>query len=192
MFSDFAEIKDKSCQKHLEKIIYNCILDHDKKYSKIAVVCIGTDRSTGDSLGPFVGTKLSQRKISHSISIYGTIDNPAMALNLQEVIDKIPEDYLIIAVDAALGTEDRIGRITVKDVSMRPGEAVGKNLPPVGDVSITGNINVGGYMDHMIIQSTRLSFVLKLADCITNALNKSLTKILKEKYEADLEAACCE
>ena len=34
-----------------------CILDHQEKWSELVFLCIGTDRVTGDCLGPFVGQK---------------------------------------------------------------------------------------------------------------------------------------
>ena len=40
----------------------------------IIFLCIGTDRSTGDSLGPIVGHKLRNLKITN-IFIYGSLSN---------------------------------------------------------------------------------------------------------------------
>ena len=42
--------------------ISNFLLSHIpiKTHTPIILVCIGTDRSTGDALGPLVGTKLEQ------------------------------------------------------------------------------------------------------------------------------------
>src|SRR5690606_31826424 len=52
----------------------------------VDIVCVGTDRSTGDSLGPFIGSVLLRQKdkgfIPPSVSVYGTIHEPVHALNL--------------------------------------------------------------------------------------------------------------
>ena len=49
----------------------------------IVFVCIGTDRSTGDSLGPLIGTLLVEKNI-HPFHVYGSLENPIHALNLAE------------------------------------------------------------------------------------------------------------
>src|SRR5699024_5721660 len=68
----------------------------------LIVLCIGTDRSTGDSLGPLTGTIFNQMKPSH-VKIYGTLHQPVHAANLKESISNIYKTYrdpFIIAVDA--------------------------------------------------------------------------------------------
>ena len=47
----------------------------------IIFICIGTDRSTGDSLGPLVGYKLQFLNKSN-IHIYGTLQSPIHAKNI--------------------------------------------------------------------------------------------------------------
>jgi DNA-binding LacI/PurR family transcriptional regulator len=49
----------------------------------IVFVCIGTDRSTGDSLGPIVGTLLEEKGL-RTFYVYGTLDEPIHAVNLSE------------------------------------------------------------------------------------------------------------
>ena len=44
----------------------------------IAVMCIGSDRSTGDSLGPLIGYKLSKFAFNN-VFIYGSLNNLHMA-----------------------------------------------------------------------------------------------------------------
>jgi len=54
----------------------------------VVLLCIGTDRSTGDSLGPLVGSKLKSFK-QNFYHIYGTLDKPVHASNLSETITEI-------------------------------------------------------------------------------------------------------
>ena len=56
----------------------------------IVFVCIGTDRSTGDSLGPLIGTLLEEKSI-HPFHVYGTLDHPIHALNLAEKLIEIKD-----------------------------------------------------------------------------------------------------
>lgn len=142
---------------------------------QILFVCIGTDRSTGDCLGPLIGTQLMQRpKIN--FPVYGTLDTPVHASNLSEFLEIINNKYqnpIIIAIDACLGKLDSIGYIAIKKGSLKPGAGVNKNLPPVGDVHITGVVNVGGFMEYFVLQNTRLSVVMKMATIISEGIEKA-------------------
>ncbi|MDN4609157.1 spore protease YyaC [Sporosarcina highlanderae] len=130
---------------------------------KVLFACIGTDRSTGDSLGPLVGTMLYKK----GYTVIGTLHNPLHALNLHETIERIEREYpnhLVVAVDACLGKSERVGKITVTSEPIKPGSAVGKELPLIGDIGIKGIINVKGFMEHAVLQSTRLSKVMDMAE----------------------------
>lgn len=147
----------------------------------IVVVCIGTDRSTGDSLGPLVGTRLLQYGID-AAAIYGTLDVPVHATNLVQTLDLIYDRFphpFLVAVDACLGRTERIGYISVKSGQLRPGTALKKELPPVGELHISGVVNVAGFLEHVVLQNTRLNTVFKMADTIARGIflaHRSLTK----------------
>jgi putative sporulation protein YyaC len=139
---------------------------------RIVIVCVGTDRSTGDSLGPLVGTSLS-REPNPQFDLYGTLDEPVHAMNLNETLLQIsrtsPQPY-VIAVDACLGQVSSVGCIQIGAGPVRPGAGVNKELPPVGDVHMTGIVNVGGFMEYFVLQNTRLNLVMKMADIISQSL----------------------
>ncbi|MFT8319315.1 MAG: DUF1256 domain-containing protein [Bacillus sp. (in: firmicutes)] len=44
----------------------------------------------------------------------------------------------------------------------------------VGDIHITGIVNVSGYMEFLVLQSTKLSLVLKMANSIVLAVEEVL------------------
>lgn len=145
----------------------------------IIVLCIGTDRSTGDSLGPLVGSALSKKDIPSDVHIYGSLEQPVHALNLPQIkhtaFRKCPQAFTI-ALDASLGNADNIGVINAGYGAIRPGSGVNKQLSPVGDFHVTATVNVGGYMEYTILQNTRLSLVIKIADKITDILEFILQK----------------
>ena len=145
--------------------------DHDFDRPKV-LLCIGTDRSTGDCLGPLVGTKTMAGE-NGFFKVYGTLDHPVHASNLKEKLREINTLYanpLIIAVDACLGKLDNVGCITIGDGSLLPGAGVNKDLPPVGQLHITGTVNMGGFMELLVLQNTRLNLVMRLADTIAGGL----------------------
>ncbi|WP_249872278.1 spore protease YyaC [Oceanobacillus saliphilus] len=136
-------------------------------------ICIGTDRSTGDALGPLAGTFFEETKPKH-MTIYGTLHEPVHAVNLGEAIDTIKTNHrnpFIIAIDACLGRNASIGHIITERGPLRPGSALNKALPPIGDINVTGVVNISGFMEHSILQSTRLSMVMDMARQISSILN---------------------
>ncbi|MBD1379851.1 spore protease YyaC [Metabacillus arenae] len=141
-------------------------------YKPIVVLCIGTDRSTGDSLGPLTGTKLMEKRLSH-FHVYGTLKDPVHAVNLQESVKRIKEAHrnpFIIAIDACLGRIKNVGTFQVGAGPIKPGSGVNKELPAVGDIHINGIVNVSGFMEFFVLQNTRLHLVMTMSDIIAESL----------------------
>lgn len=142
---------------------------------ELVFIGIGTDRSTGDSLGPLVGSKLRERV--SGVKVFGTLDNPVHASNLHEhlrTLKNTSENPLVLAIDACLGQKESVGSVSLGEGPLRPGAGVHKELPSVGDMHITGVVNVGGYMEYMVLQNTRLSLVMRMADLIVDAIAMAL------------------
>ena len=140
-----------------------------KPNQEIIILCIGSDRSTGDSLGPLIGYKLSKFAFNNVI-IYGSLNNQINAVNLDFAITFIKNFHsnpYIIAIDASLGRNDHVGCITLAEGPLRPGLGVKKELPKVGSLHITGIVNAAGSKENLLLQTTRLSTVMTLAHVIT-------------------------
>ena len=145
-------------------------------------VCIGTDLVTGDSLGPLVGTALHLSS-SFPCFVYGTMSSPVHAMNLKETMDEIAmchPDSPVIAIDASLGTRKHLHYITIAPGALSPGAGVNKCLGNVGDISITGIINISGEYAHMILQTTRPSAVMAMAECITKGILLACSEYSKQ------------
>ncbi|WDC85687.1 DUF1256 domain-containing protein [Caloramator sp. mosi_1] len=71
-------------------------MDNDIYNKKLVILCIGTDRSTGDCLGPLVGYKLNRLTLNKNIDIFGTLNTPVHAKNLDEHIDFIYNNIKIL------------------------------------------------------------------------------------------------
>jgi len=149
-----------------------------KENRPIVFLCIGTDRSTGDSLGPLVGDKL-KFLVRDKVFLYGNLEHPVHAKNLAETLNNIFSLYnnpFIIAVDASLGSLQNIGKIYIENKPLSPGAAMNKDLPLVGDISITGIVNISGALEFMVLQNTRLFIVMHLADIISKGIYHSILK----------------
>ncbi|UZM99598.1 DUF1256 domain-containing protein [Lysinibacillus sp. MHQ-1] len=57
-----------------------------------------------------------------------------------------------------------------KAVLFFPGKAVKKELPPIGDISIKGIVNIGGFMEMLVLQNTRLHISYAMAEKLSRAL----------------------
>lgn len=137
------------------------------------VVCIGTDRSTGDSLGPLTGSFFNEYKPKH-INVYGTLHEPVHAKNLIDYKNLIKRKYtnpFIIAIDACLGRSQSVGNIICGVGPITPGAALNKDLPPIGSIHITGVVNISGFMEYAVLQNTRLSIVVDMARKIADTLD---------------------
>lgn len=149
----------------------------------LVLLCIGTDRSTGDCLGPLVGTRLASSN-QELFAVYGTLDQPVHASNLQEKLDEIyrvHQNPLVIAVDASLGSVDSVGFVTIGDGALHPGSGVNKKLPPVGEIHITGIVNVGGFMEYLVLQNTRLNLVMRMAEVIAQGVLHTIALCTKRE-----------
>lgn len=162
----------------LRDLLCDYIKPETKVGRTIVFLCIGTDRSTGDSLGPLVGEKL-KFLIRDNVIVYGNLQYPVHAKNLVETIDKIESTHnapYIIAVDACLGSLHNVGKIIVDKKPLTPGAAMNKDLPTVGDLSITGIVNISGALEFMVLQNTRLYTVMQLAEVISKGIYHSILK----------------
>ena len=138
-------------------------------------LCIGSDRVTGDSLGPLVGHLLTE---VHRLPayVYGSLHSPVTALNLTETVAAIRRRHAgckIVAIDSSVGAEDEVGNVRVFRGSIKPGAADGKKLPRVGDVSITATVAAGS---HKNLYSVRLGFVYTLAAGIAQTICDALAE----------------
>ena len=97
------------------------------------------------------------------------MEQPVHAVNLKTTLDEIYNSYknpYIIALDACLGRVDSVGCITLAEGPLKPGTAVQKDLPEVGDIHITGIVNINGFMQYMVLQNTRLNIVWSISEAL--------------------------
>ncbi len=167
-----VSVYDSNADQQIASFLGRLLRELDPEKSRpLVLVAIGTDRLTGDSLGPLVGSRA--RELAPGIPVYGTLEEPVHAVNLADTIKEINRVYmepLVVAVDACLGQARNVGTVSVGRGALCPGTGVHKDLPPVGEVFISGVVNVGGFLEFMVLQNTRLCLVMQIAECIARAL----------------------
>ena len=153
---------------HLRNLIENLsVSDHAP-----VILCVGTDRIIGDSLGPMVGTML-MKLARKQLPIYGTLDHTVNALNIHEKKTEIKKKHphsVIIAVDASLGSYENIGSVYVRCGSLHPGAGVHKHLPGIGDIAITGITGTQSSQPYLALQTARLSTIHRMAETISHCI----------------------
>ncbi|WP_336789424.1 spore protease YyaC [Paenibacillus sp. MMO-177] len=140
--------------------------------SRIVFLCIGTDRSTGDSFGPFVGTKLEERGWPY---VFGTLRQPCDAKRFADALERSAEqeNAVIIAVDACLGKPQSVGKYVTAEGPLTPGQATGARLPAVGDYSIAGVVNASSHKPYMTLQTTSLYTVIQMAETVAELVDQA-------------------
>ena len=116
------------------------------------------------------------------------MENPVHSKNIETILQRIQENFedpFIIAVDACLGSFQNVGKIAIKKEPLLPGSALNKNLPSVGNMSITGIVNISGSFEFMVLQNTRLYTVMALADSIANGIYHFILKSVGGKKSND-------
>ncbi|MBE3597087.1 MAG: spore protease YyaC [Hydrogenibacillus sp.] len=134
-------------------------------------LCIGSDRSTGDSFGPLVGRALRARGLE--APLFGTLEETVHAVNLEATLDEIRRRHpgaRLFAVDASLGEARDVGALKIAHGPIHPGRGVNKALTPVGDAHLVGIVGVAGWMPFWVLQNTRLSLVWRMAEIAAQAL----------------------
>ena len=107
------------------------------KEEDVIIVCIGTDKHVWDSLGPMVGSMLQD----YNIKVYGNLNNPITAMNVEEIKEKIEiihPDSVIIAIDIAVTDNIEFNKkVYIREGGIKPGIGVGiTDLSVIGDYSI--------------------------------------------------------
>ena len=148
----YFDSKNPKAPAQMGRLLTDMVTQKILPHQEIVILCIGSDRSTGDSLGPIIGHQF-RNFISPGIYLLGDLNQPVHAANLNYCIKSMQKTFdnpFIIAIDASLGVK--------------------KKLPEVGDLHITGIVNSSHDMESSTLQTTRLSIIFQIADAIVLAL----------------------
>ena len=82
-FNSQSSLVTNTFSEQLNKMIMSLRLPNQP----IIIMCIGSDRSTGDSLGPVIGYKLKRASVKN-VAVVGTLNSPVHAANLESTLKK--------------------------------------------------------------------------------------------------------
>lgn len=163
-------------------IILNDMIKAAQAYDNIAIVCVGTDKNIGDSIGPIVGTKLQAYYPNY---VHGTLKKPLHALNLEDFIKAnktMLANSFVIAIDATLSICNKPFDILIEEGPLNPGKGLNKKLPAIGNIKVCGIIGNSVYaMLHS--ESIRLYDIMDAADQITEIVATMVGLISKRSID---------
>lgn len=156
-----------------DKII-NLIDKREISNPKLTFLCVGTDRVTGDSLGPIVGSNIEKfinNKKINNVKVIGSLEKNLNNTNIEEYT-KNPKDITIV-IDSAISNTYNIGEIIVDENNIKVRQALnnGKN--------INSNINIKCIVaknfenedaNFLMLQNVKLGIVLNLAEKVSTNL----------------------
>lgn len=158
-------------------------LNLKNNFTDIIFICVGSNKITGDSLGPIVGAKLKQ-KLGTNIAIIGTTETPVNYENIKEINDNIKIKYLnpcVICVDSAMGKNADIGKIIVNWGGITLGKAVNNGIYLESHINIKGV--VGKEEEEILTNFRELTLVNKnviekMSNEVTEGINKVINSIV--------------
>jgi putative sporulation protein YyaC len=156
-----------------QKLALYQVLPANLQRDDVIFVCIGSDLSIGDSLGPIVGTQLE----CLGYKVIGTLKQPLHGLNLASRLasELTGNQKTVIAIDACIGQKREIGGFEVTKGPIHPGKGLGKNLKKVGDYSIAGIVSSASPFDFFHEQTVHLSLIFDMAKIVVTAIHEFLT-----------------
>lgn len=164
-------LPNKKDKQQLSKTLALEINHRKRKTDALIFLCIGTDKITGDCLGPLTGTKLKEK--GYPYPVLGTLRHPVHAVNLSSTLTILQQKYThpyLIVIDAAVGPADKIGCVSLSRSPICPGKGIKRPLPPVGNLSLTGIISEASDNCADDLPYTRLFLVNTLAEFICSAV----------------------
>lgn len=163
--------------------------------SKPVIVCIGTNKISGDALGPLVGDFLVEI-YDIDAYVYGKSGGNVNGVNFSAYYAHIQShhaDSIIVAIDSCLGAKADVGKIKVTSAGVRAGGALGKNNQRIGDIGILAvvgeygqdNFNTLKSIDKIFVQDLAFSVAVKVHSLLQNIKeNASFIELAKSTHLA--------
>jgi putative sporulation protein YyaC len=157
-----------------QRLALKQVLPAHLKRTDVLFVCIGSDLSIGDSLGPIIGTELENL----GFDVIGTLTNPLHGINLKARLaaELAGNQKTKIAIDACIGEKKAVGSFEVREGPIHPGKGLGKKLMKVGDYSIAGIVSAASPFDFFHDQAIHLGFVIDMAKQMVKEIDEFFAK----------------
>ena len=156
--------------------------DLSEEYSNIVILGIGTDLILGDSIGPFVGTKLKTIENDY-IQVYGELSNTINFKNGKDIINNIYKNYkkpYVITIDATLSNSKNIGEIVLNKGYIKIGKAFDKSICFYSNININCIVgNKYNTKEKNILELNKIDIkaISYMSDIISDGIKNVLKKV---------------
>ena len=110
----YVDSQKSSSAEEIAFLLNKCILQYPGRWSELVFLCIGSDRVTGDCLGPYIGHQLLEHLNTDTHGVL-CLRYPEKPRTCFKSFQNFPPDQnsasrgLVIAVDASLGQKKAPG-----------------------------------------------------------------------------------
>lgn len=135
------------------------------------VLCVGSSKCIGDSLGCVVGSLLKYKyKIPNFC--YGDFECNVSGANIEhylDIINKYHFDKKVVVIDSVVGSSVDVGSVNVRYGGIMPRSAIDNSYDVVGDVAITGVVSCGLNVGAELL-SVKHCDIMEMAEMIAGAI----------------------
>lgn len=157
------------------------LLDFSRDYSNIVILCIGTDKILGDSIGPIIGEKLKYLENEY-VKIYGNLENTINFNNAKEVLQKIYSKFdnpYIITIDAALSNKENVGKIVLNKGYIKIGKALEKTICFYSNLNIkciVGKNSNSKFYNMLELTGVNIKEIIDMSNIVTSGIERLLAE----------------
>lgn len=158
----------------------DCLNKYVEKDREIIFFCIGTDRVIGDCVGPITGSLLKNKYGNKNI--YGDLEENLTYENIEDKLNEINLKYsnpYIIAIDAALSSNEDIGKFYVDNKGINYRKSLNSKNFKIGDIGIkvvVGKDYNDSELNFKALQNISLNKIVKISKKTFDGINILLNK----------------
>ncbi len=162
----------------LSNKIINVINKKNIKNPQLEILCIGTDRITGDSLGPIVGSNINEyinKENIKNVNVLGSLEKPLNNITINEY--KKSEGKVVIVIDSAVSNTYKIGEIVTKENNIIIRNALKDDKIIPSDICIKAVVSrdlEDEELNFIMLQNVKLNIVMNLSKKISEELIKAI------------------
>lgn len=143
----------------------------------LTFLCIGSDRSGGDALGPLTGTLLVERGYSRVVgTLHAPCDAETWTVRLEE-LERVGAGGPVLAVDACLGHPHSVGLFQLAAGPLEAGRSMRRGFAPVGDYSVAAIVNAVRDNPVRVLETTPLSRVWTMSRQLVAAVERVFPRV---------------
>lgn len=158
----------------------DCLNKYVEKDREIIFFCIGTDRVIGDCVGPITGSLLKSKYGNKNI--YGDLEENLTYENIEDKLNEVNLKHnnpYIIAIDAALSSNEDIGKFYVDDKGINYRKSLNSKNLKIGDIGIkvvVGKDYNDSELNFKVLQNISLGKIVKISKKTFDGINILLNK----------------